>query len=228
MKDSFPPPGIVRSHLKLAIITVGLCAASMAQAGTLTAVVTDAGGAAVEDAVIALYDGKRVPATSQQATLDQRNKQFDPHVLVVRTHTSVQFPNSDDIHHEVYSFSKTKPFELPLYHRTPAAQVNFDTPGAVVLGCNIHDNMLAYIYVVDSPWYAKTDSTGKLIINELPVGKYRARLWYPGLTETAPTIEQEVIVTANAATAITFNNAQREARAASVPTTRSWSERRAN
>jgi len=233
MKNAFLPPGSARSRLNLAILAIALCAASMTQAGALTATVTDAGGTAVEDAVIALYDGKQhdgkpVPATSQQVTLDQRNKQFEPHVLVVRTHTSVHFPNSDDIHHEVYSFSKTKPFELPLYHGTPAAPVSFDTPGAVVLGCNIHDNMLAYIYVVDSPWFGKTNAAGKLTINELPAGKYRARLWYPGLAETAPAIEQEVVVAANGAASITFTNAQREARAGNATITRSWSERRAN
>jgi plastocyanin len=214
MKQQFSSP---RSGLFWGLLLASLIA-SMASAGTLTATVTDAGGSAVADAVIALYDGKPLPTAAPQATLDQRNKQFDPQVLAIRTHTSVRFPNSDDIHHEVYSFSKAKPFELPLYHGTSAAPVTFDKPGAVVLGCNIHDNMIAYIYVVDSPWFGKTDAAGKVTIGDVPAGKYRARLWYPGLSDAAVPIEQEVAVTASGLASITFNNAQREVRAGGVKT----------
>jgi hypothetical protein len=128
----------------------------------------------------------------------------------------------------VYSFSKPKPFELPLYHGTTAAPVVFDNPGEVVLGCNIHDNMFGYIYVVDTPWFAKTDAAGKLTIAAVPAGKYRARLWYPGLAATAAAIEQNIVVAAGAPVSLSFNNAQREARAAGTPSTstRSWGERR--
>jgi plastocyanin len=214
---------------KLILLIIGGCAAIVAHAD-VTATITDAGGAAVADAVLTLYGpaAKDKPGKNvTPAIMDQHNKQFDPHVLVVQTHTSVRFPNSDDIHHEVYSFSKTKPFELPLYHGTTAAPVIFDNPGEVILGCNIHDNMFGYIYIVDSPWFAKTDAAGALTIGGVPAGKYRARLWYPGLPATAAAIEQELVVPANGAAHIAFNNAQREARAVSpTTTTRSWGDRR--
>lgn len=216
--------------LALALLAVQAAFAPTAGAADVIAKVADNGGNPVPDAVLSLYGDK--PATESgdapQAIMDQHSKQFDPHVLAVRTHTSVNFPNSDDIHHEVYSFSKANPFELPLYHGTPASPVVFNNAGLVVLGCNIHDNMLGYIYVVDSPWFAKSGADGVAKIAAVPAGKYRAKLWYPGLTETAALLEQDVVVTANGPAHISFNNAQRETRAASTTTTRSWSERRAN
>jgi plastocyanin len=234
MKSLRTGSAAVRASLPLIMLLLNIGAALPAGADTVIASVADSSGAAVANAVVALYKdtdktdgGKSAKETAPApASMDQHSKQFDPHVLVVRTHTSVRFPNSDDIHHEVYSFSKTKPFELPLYHGTTAAPVTFDKPGEVVLGCNIHDNMFGYIYVVDTPWFAKTDAAGKLTIAAVPAGKYRARLWYPGLAETAPVIEQNIVVPANGPLSIAFTNAQREARAANTPTTRSWGERR--
>lgn len=224
---SSPPP---RAGFHAALLGAVLLALPWAaRAGDVTVAVADSGGNPVPDAVLTLYNDQsaRLAAAAGTAVMDQHSRQFDPHVLVVRTHTSVRFPNSDDIHHEVYSFSKARPFELPLYHGTAATPVVFDNPGLVVLGCNIHDNMLGYIYVVDSPWYAKSDVAGKASIAAVPVGRYRARLWYPGLTENAALPEQDVVVTAGA-THIAFDNAQREVRTASPTQTRSWNERRAD
>jgi plastocyanin len=219
----------VRGSPYLIALLLSAVAAAPIHADQVSATVTDPNGAAVANAVVALYSDKAGGDKAKEiapASMDQHSKQFDPHVLVVRTHTSVRFPNSDDIHHEVYSFSKPKPFELPLYHGTAAAPVMFDNPGEVVLGCNIHDNMFGYIYVVDTPWFAKTDAAGKLTIAGVPAGKYRAQLWYPGLAATAAAIEQNLIVPASGPASITFSNAQREARAATTTTTRSWGERR--
>ena len=216
----------ILTSLRLLVL---LSCGTAARADEVLATVTDAAGAPVANAIVTLYGNAPVKETAPvAAVMDQHNKQFDPHVLVVRTHTSVRFPNSDDIHHEVYSFSKPKPFELPLYHGTTAAPVTFDNPGEVVLGCNIHDNMFGYIYVVDTPWFAKTDAAGKSTIAAVPAGKYRARLWYPGLAASATAIEQNIIVAASGPASITFNNAQREVRAAnaSSTSTRSWGERR--
>lgn len=209
------------------LLALLLAAAVNAQAGDISVTVADPGGNPVSDAVLSLLGDKPAKDTAgAQAIMDQHSKQFDPHVLAVRTRTSVSFPNSDDIHHEVYSFSKTHPFELPLYHGAPAAPVVFNTPGLVVLGCNIHDNMLGYIYVVDSPWFAKTDAAGKASITAVPPGKYRARLWYPGLTEAAALLEQNIEVPTSGPVVIAFKNAQRETRTVSPTTTRSWNDRR--
>ena len=88
--------------------------------------------------------------------MDQRGSQFVPHVLPVQAGTSVTFPNSDQIRHQVYSFSASKRFELPLYAGTSASPIRFDQPGIVVLGCNIHDWMIGYVVVLDTPYFGKT------------------------------------------------------------------------
>ena len=95
--------------------------------------------------------------------------------------TAVTFPNRDNIRHHVYSFSPAKRFELPLYSGTPAAPVVFDKPGAVVLGCNIHDWMLGYVYVLPTPYFARTGEDGKGRIGDVPAGAYEARVWHPRL-----------------------------------------------
>lgn len=102
--------------------------------------------------------------------MDQVNIAFEPHVLVINQGDFVSFPNSDNLRHHVYSFSTTKPFEIKLYADTPEAPVNFSTPGIVVLGCNIHDNMLGYIYVSNTPYTAITDINGiaQIELNQAP------------------------------------------------------------
>ena len=85
----------------------------------------------------------------------QQGKQFLPDVLVVPVGTSVHFPNRDSVRHHVYSFSPAKKFELKLYTGTPANPVVFDRAGVVTLGCNIHDRMVGWIVVVDTPYYAQ-------------------------------------------------------------------------
>jgi hypothetical protein len=98
----------------------------------------------------------------------------------------VKFPNSDNIRHQVYSFSPTKRFELRLYEGTPSDPVLFEKPGVVVLGCNIHDWMLGYIYVTDDPRFGVTDAQGKLTLEQLPAGSYQATLWHPQVRDLQP------------------------------------------
>jgi plastocyanin len=156
-----------------------------ASAASLELVFTDPTGQPIEHTVVSLTSETPLD-TSEQTTalMDQRNKQFAPHVLAVRTNTLVYFPNHDDIGHHVYSFSPAKRFELRLYHGTDAEPVLFDQPGQVVLGCNIHDAMLGYIYVVDSEWFAVSDSMGQARITGVPAGTYRLHLQHPRLTDT--------------------------------------------
>ena len=115
------------------------------------------------------------------AQVDQVNREFVPHVQLVQTNTEVSFPNFDDIRHHVYSFSEAKRFELPLYKGTPSEPVLFDQSGIVTLACNIHDHMLGYLYVTDSPWHALTDASGLVSINLPEAEQYIVRAWYPGL-----------------------------------------------
>ncbi len=116
--------------------------------------------------------------------LDQKGREFVPHVLAVQTGTAVFFPNSDDIKHHVYSFSPAKRFEIKLYSGTPAKPILFDRPGVVVLGCNIHDWMLGFVFVTDSDYVTQTDSEGHWTL-DLPPGEYRLSLWHPDAVDAA-------------------------------------------
>lgn len=169
-------------------------------AAGLVALVTDTNGQPVADAVVyATPRGGRAPArgaSAERMVMDQRNREFMPYVLAVQTGTPVYFPNSDNIRHHVYSFSPAKTFELPLYQGTPSAPVVFDKPGAVALGCNIHDWMVGYIYVVDTPWFATTGDNGNAGLT-LPAGEYELRAWHPRLKGPADATRRPVVVGAN-------------------------------
>ena len=117
-------------------------------------------------------------AGKYQEVLDQRNREFMPHVLVVRSGTEVSFPNHDKIRHHVYSFSPAKRFEIKLYGDLTPTPILFDMAGIAVLGCNIHDWMVSYVYVTDSPYFAKTDVSGHWSLN-LPVDSYTISYWHP-------------------------------------------------
>ncbi|MDD4915902.1 MAG: methylamine utilization protein [Methylococcales bacterium] len=155
-----------------------------AQAAALVGEVTDQSGQPLADAVVAAFPVRGLPSPASPATavLDQRNREFIPHVLVVRTGTEVSFPNHDHIRHHVYSFSPAKRFEIKLYQGTPPDPVRFDTAGVAALGCNIHDWMLAYILVTDSPYFTLTDSQGRWRL-ELPDDAYRLSLWHPDMEQ---------------------------------------------
>lgn len=150
--------------------------------------VVDAAGQAVPDAVVSvMVKGAKATTTTASADLSQRNRQFNPTVLAIQTGTSVNFPNFDTVRHHVYSFSPTKTFELRLYSGTPAAPIVFDKPGTATLGCNIHDKMLAFIHVVSTPYFGRTDAGGNISI-DLPPGEHLVRIWSPKMGETqAPT-----------------------------------------
>ena len=104
--------------------------------------------------------------------MTQKNRQFTPHILVVEKNSQVEFPNADSIMHHVYSFSKSKTFELKLYREQPQDPITFEQTGVVELGCNIHDWMLGYIVVVDSPYYAITNEQGGASF-DIPNGAYK-------------------------------------------------------
>lgn len=135
----------------------------------------------VADAVVVVESrtGTYSQTTKQNAIMDQVDKQFVPHVLVVQSNTEVAFPNSDSIKHHVYSFSPAKQFELRLYQAFDAEPILFDQAGLVEIGCNIHDWMVGYIYVTDSPYFGKTDDSGKVSI-EISEGEYIVTVWHPG------------------------------------------------
>lgn len=141
--------------------------------------VTGTDGAAVADAVVFVQAPSAAPnkPTTMQV-VDQVNKTFIPGLLPIVVGTSVRFPNHDQIHHHVYSFSPTKTFELPLYKGEDAPPVLFDKVGVVKIGCNIHDWMSGIILVLPSPHYAVTGADGRFVLEDLPTGAYTLVAWH--------------------------------------------------
>lgn len=177
-----------------------LWAALPAGASGLRASIKDQRGKFIADAVVLA-----VPADPRSAlrarpptdAVDQVDKQFVPYVKVVFVGAKVGFPNSDRIRHQVYSFSPAKKFELPLYGGTDAPPVVFDKPGVVVLGCNIHDWMIGYIYVSETPFFAKTGPGGTAVIDDLPPGEYTVRIWHPGMDRPEQSTARRITVGAD-------------------------------
>jgi plastocyanin len=173
-------------HRRQMTALFGVLCAPAALAGMVTVNVTTSSGAAAADAVIVLDPLDATPPMHREtAIIDQINKRFAPRVSVVRTGTTITFPNSDRIRHQVYSFSPAKTFSLKLYAGSPNTPVIFDHPGLVVLGCNIHDSMLAFVAVVDSPYFAKTTDAGTVSLS-LPAGRYRLLAWHPNAVAAVP------------------------------------------
>ena len=152
-------------------------------------------GRALPGAVVTVrsLDGPGRQATPVHAVMDQVNRSFAPDLLVIPVGSTVEFPNSDSVSHQIYSFSPAKRFQLPLYRGKPYPPVHFEQPGVVTLGCNIHDAMLAYLLVTDAPWYGRTNDEGSWSA-EVPRGRYRVALWHPRLRENSEDLERELTV----------------------------------
>lgn len=167
-------------------VLLAYCTAGVAVATPISVTVVDANGMLV-DAVVSLEPARPAAAgTAKTVEMDQVNSQFVPAVLAVRTGTLVRFPNNDQIRHQVYSFSPAKRFELPLFQGTKATPIRFDQPGLVTIGCNIHDWMLGYIVVLETPYFGKTGSDGRVQL-DAPAGSYTLRVWHPRIKGAAVT-----------------------------------------
>ena len=181
-----------------------LCLGCAAWAASVQVDVQDAAGQPLGGAVVFLEsaEARRLVKPLAEQEMSQENKQFVPEVRVLTVGTELRFPNRDTVRHHVYSFSPAKKFELKLYTGTPATPVRFDQPGVVVLGCNIHDQMVGWILVLETPYFAQTPATaGKASMGEVPPGRYRLRAWHPRLPAGAPAQEQDLTVTASGALA---------------------------
>src|SRR5207248_613010 len=170
-------------YFRQLLTTALVCAcAGLTSAGTIVVEVRDPKAAPLLDAVVyAVPEGREMAPAARAAVMDQKNKTCIPHVLPRQVGTSVKFPNSDDIQHQVYSFSPAKTFTLPLYKGTPANPIVFTAPGVVTLGCNIHDTMNGYIVVVETPYFEKAEASGRIELRNLPSGKYVVRVWHPDM-----------------------------------------------
>jgi plastocyanin len=128
-------------------------------------------------------------AESARATMNQRDETFVPHVIAITTGTSVDFPNSDRIYHNVFSLSKTTPFDLGRYAAGRSKSVRFDRPGIVRVFCEIHSHMSAFILVFSHPFFATTDTEGRYRIDNVPPGAYSVIAWNEGnASEPAPAV----------------------------------------
>ena len=181
-------------------LLLALSAGACAQAAGVAVTVTDAGNRPVDQVVVIVEPlggdrGGAVPRSGgQRSVIDQQNLQFVPEISVVRTGTAIEFPNSDQVRHQVYSFSPAKNFKLALYAGKIYPPLVFDKPGLVTLGCNIHDSMIGFVYVTDSPWFGKTGAQGRVDIAAVPPGEYRVRLWHPRFAQDEAQIERPLTV----------------------------------
>jgi plastocyanin len=174
-----------------ALVAVLLAVCEPAMATNFTAVITDQDGKPVVNAVVSLLteSGSGMPAASSrltgEKTIDQRNETFLPIVTIIPKGGRIVFANNDQTTHQVYSFSKVKQFEMTL-NRGQTAPVTFENAGVAALGCNIHDKMIAYAFVADSPWTALTGEDGHAVIADVPAGTYSAQVWHPKFAPGRP------------------------------------------
>lgn len=185
---------------KIAMLAGALCALgwTAAHAATVSITVTDAKGAPAPNAVVSLAaDSATIvmpPHTSEKSIIDQRHETFIPLVVVVRKGGDVIFTNNDTTMHQVYSFSPIKQFQFEIDKGQISKPVRFEKTGVAAVGCNIHDNMVAYVFVADAPFAIATDANGHAELRDVPEGNYHATVWHPQLRpgKQAPPIELNV------------------------------------
>jgi plastocyanin len=189
--------------MRRALAATLLVAGAAACAAPVEVRVTDAAGQPLAGAVVFLEsrEAREQVKPLAGAEIAQADKQFQPAVSVVTVGTAVSFPNRDTVRHHVYSFSPAKRFEIKLYVGTPAQPVVFDQPGIAVLGCNIHDQMAAWVLIVDTPWYGRTGADGRFVRADVPPGHYRLRAWHADLPVGAAPADQALRVEAAGAQA---------------------------
>ncbi len=204
MKHTLSQSNLMRELFNLLPLTLILLSFT-AYSADLTIQVSDSAGAAVKNAVVYVESEVKSSSINAPAMIAQRGKMFDPLVSVVQVGSEVSFPNYDRVRHQVYSFSPAKTFELKLYSGSTAKSVKFDKAGTVVLGCNIHDFMLAFIQVVDTPYFTKSDETGKAKLTNIPDGNYQLKVWHYALAKENEVVEQAITVKGNDSKKINLN-----------------------
>ena len=186
----------------VSVLISSLLIATASQAGDLSISVRDAAGRPVQDAVVTVHPAAGVPRGpirfSWPLRMTQEDIQFDPYILVVPVGGTVAFPNLDRVRHQVYSFSRGNRFEIELFGRDQTRTHTFASVGIAALGCNIHDQMLAYIRVVDTPWAAKTNASGDASLSAVPAGGATLRVWHPRLAGRGNEGSRAITVTAAA------------------------------
>ena len=177
--------------MALLLMAVGQLAGLPALAGTIEGRVRTTGAATdLSDFVISVedLDGPFL-LPDKPVVLDQKELRFVPHVLAIQVGTTVEFPNSDPVSHNVFSISDTKRFNLGLYTRGTSRRLKFDRPGVVELLCNVHLEMAAFIVVLKNPYFARPTADGSYRINNVPAGRHRLRCWHERFPVQERTVE---------------------------------------
>lgn len=191
------PPARTRRRLRAArCLAAAACLAALpALAANLVVHVQTPDGHPLAGVIIMAraLDAPARHAAPVHAVMDQVNRAFQPDLLVIPVGSTVEFPNSDSVSHQIYSFSAAKRFQLPLYRGKPYPPTLFDQAGVVTLGCNIHDEMLAYLVITDAPYFGRTDPGGGWSA-EVARGRYRIGIWHPRLREDVADLERELSV----------------------------------
>lgn len=184
----------VRRSLQATVVVAALLMSlTAACAATLEVDVLRADGKPLIGAAVMVHGPAGIPPPPAMAVvIDQVEQTFVPDLVVIPLGSQVTFPNSDSVSHQVYSFAPAKRFQLPLYRGRPYPPVVFDRAGIATLGCNIHDEMMAYVVVTDATWFGRTDGTGSWRAAALPAGAYRIEVWHPRLREAAGNVEREL------------------------------------
>ncbi len=189
---------VFKTPLALAWVSFSVTVAVPAGAATVDVQALSSDGKPLVDAVLFLESrgAKAASKPLQGVEVEQVQRRFSKRVTVLPVGSELRFPNRDTVRHHVYSFSPAKTFELKLYTGTPANPVLFDKPGVAVLGCNIHDNMVAWVVVVETPYHAVADAQGTVRLDNVPPGSYRLRSWHPALPPGAAAGDEALLVPA--------------------------------
>lgn len=193
---------------RMLVACVLAASAGSAIAAQVVVGVGDEKGRPVADAVVTLWPvggSAGAPSTApSRHIIDQRNLQFLPYLQVFRPGDEVVFRNSEATRHHVYSFSTAGAFEFVLGPGQRSPPLKLDKPGAIAVGCNIHDQMIAYLYVTPARWFIQTTATGRAVFDAVPAGDYEVRVWQPRLRPGKPEPRQQVHL-AGAASAMTVS-----------------------
>jgi plastocyanin len=167
--------------MRFSCVALLLCLSSLPLAGAELSGTAQAAGKAVQNAVVWLdAPGAPPEVQSKRVVLDQRNLDFNPRVLAIRVGTTVDFPNSDKVFHNVFSFRDGKKFDLGMYPAGTSKPILFDKPGLSRIFCNIHPHMAAYVMAVNTPYFAVSDERGAFVIPGVPAGSYTYHAWRSG------------------------------------------------
>lgn len=168
------------------LVSLAILGPLPALAGSAALTFIDTSGKPLQDVIILVDDGS--DPESEPAEMAQKYQAFQPDILIVNKGSSVTFPNRDNTQHHVFSFSAAKPFNIALYAGQPEAPITFEKAGIVELGCNIHDQMKAFIVVADTGRVARSGADGISQL-ELPSlgrdGEFHFKVWHPRLRDTS-------------------------------------------